>query len=135
VSASLDPAAVERALRKAGALRALCRRLPRVLSPHEERLAGELAAFVGGDAAACSDEALFVGMREAFRRKDAALLCEAARRAPERVHAHLDLATWAAWARHRLADSRPEGGRCGGSAPAPPRTGEAGPGDGGAGAA
>lgn len=99
MSERLDSAHVERALRKAAALRNLCLRLPRILSPHERALEDELGSFARGDTESCSDAALFVGLREAFRRRDAAFVSRVARLVPERIARDLDLATWAAWAR------------------------------------
>lgn len=100
MSAPLDRSAVERALRKAAALRNLCLRLPHIPSEHERALVAELAAFARGDTVECSDAALAAGLREAFRRRDAALVRAVAGRVPERVNADLDLATWTAWATH-----------------------------------
>lgn len=52
---------------EAAALRNLCLRLPRILSDRDAQRVAELAAFARGDTDACSDAALRVGLREAFR--------------------------------------------------------------------
>ncbi len=80
MSATPSPQRVEQTLRRVAQLRTLFRRLPRVLSPREQRAVDAFASFVAGREAGCSFEALEAGFRDALRHRDAVSILRAVER-------------------------------------------------------
>jgi hypothetical protein len=96
---------VEQTLRRVSQLRTLFLRLPHLPSPREQAWIAEFHAFVAGQEAECSFEALEAGFRDAHRRLDAEAILAAAQCAGAWIRSDPVLHPYYYWALQAARDS------------------------------